>query len=231
MDTLINHSQITFIKGRCIFDNIVCAQEILHQVRQTKTKEILFKLDYEKAFDNVNYSFLIKVLKARGFCKKWTDWIMNLLVSGQTSLNINGYITPYFKCKKGLRQGDPLSPFLFNLVADTLSTILSRAKTLGYITGLGNFEGNNLINLNFADDTLIFLAPDSKIIDAFKLLLLGFENLSGLKINFTKSEIVPLNLTKEEGIQYNNILGCKVSSFSITYLGVPLHWYKLKNKD
>jgi hypothetical protein len=57
------------------------------------------------------------------------------------------------------------------------------------------------------------------------------ENLSGLKINFIKSEIVPLNLTKEEGIQYANILECKVSSFPITYLGVPLHWHKLKNKD
>jgi Reverse transcriptase (RNA-dependent DNA polymerase) len=97
---------------------------------------------------------------------RWIKRIQEILQSGQTSLSINGNITPYFKCKKGLRQGDSLSPFLFNLVADSLSKILTKVKIAGYIA----------INLNFADDTLIFLKADSKMIDALKMVLLGFEN-------------------------------------------------------
>jgi hypothetical protein len=69
-------------------------------------------------------------------------------------------------------------------VVDTLSKIITKAKHHGYIKGLGSFEGDSLINLNFADDTFIFLAADTKIVDAFKMLLTEFENLSGLKINY-----------------------------------------------
>jgi hypothetical protein len=116
-------------------------------------------------------------------------------------------------------------------VVDTLSKMITKAKQHGYIKGLGNFEGDNLVNLNFADDTLIFLTADTKIVDAFKMLLIWFENLSGLKINYTKSEFIPLNLSESEGTQLANILGCKIASLLITYLGVPLHWHKLRNKD
>lgn len=139
LDSLIDTSQRAFIKGRSIFDNIVYAQNILFQVRKTKTKGILFKIDFEKTFDKVNWNFLIEVLKARGFGDKWIQWIKEILESGQTFLNINGQLSPYFKCKKGLRQGDPLSPFLFNLVADALSRILQKTMNAGYLLGLGDF--------------------------------------------------------------------------------------------
>jgi hypothetical protein len=79
-------------------------------------------------------------------------------------------------------------------VADTLSKFLYKAKISRYIKKLGNFEGDNLINFNFADNTLIFLNVDTKMIDALKLLLIGYEHLTCLKINFIKSEMVPLNL-------------------------------------
>jgi hypothetical protein len=92
-------------------------------------------------------------------------------------------------------------------VVDTLSKMITKAKQHGYIKGLGNFEGDSLVNLNFADDTLIFLTADTKIVDAFKMLLIGFKNLLGLKINYTKSELIPLNLSESEGTQLANILG------------------------
>jgi Reverse transcriptase (RNA-dependent DNA polymerase) len=96
-------------------------------------------------------------LRARGFDDKWIIWITDLLTSNQTYININGIPSPYFKCKKEIKQGDPISLFLFNIVADTLTKILSKGKELGYLEGLGNFNGNNIINLNFIDDTLMFL--------------------------------------------------------------------------
>jgi Reverse transcriptase (RNA-dependent DNA polymerase) len=127
------------------------------RLKKAKTKGILLKLDYEKIFDNVNWNFILEILKTRKFGPKWIKWIEEILNSVQTSISINKQITSYFKCKKGLRQGDHLSPFLFNLVVDTLFKILTKAKEHGYIKGFGNFEGNSLINLIFIDDTLIFL--------------------------------------------------------------------------
>jgi hypothetical protein len=90
-------------------------------------------------------------------------------------------------------------------------------------------NGNNIINLNFADDTLIFLKTDFKMMDALKLLLQGFENMSGLKINFTKSELISLNISTQDGQQLAHILKCKVDTLLITYLGTLLHWKKNKN--
>jgi Leucine-rich repeat (LRR) protein len=78
---------------------------------------------------------------------------------------------------------------------------------------------------------LLFISVDTRMIDVVKLLLMGFENLSGLKVNFTKSELVSLNITSLKSIQNVNILGCKITSFRIDYLEVLLHWRKLNNKD
>jgi Reverse transcriptase (RNA-dependent DNA polymerase) len=133
-----------------------------------------------------------------------------MLISGQICININGIQTPYFRCKKGLKQDNLLSPFLFNLVADTLSKISDKKMQAGYFKGLGNFNNKSLLNLNFADDTLNFLQTNFRMIEALQLLLLGFENLSDLKINYTKSTLIPLNISNEEGVLYANILGCEM---------------------
>lgn len=139
MDPLIVDSQAAFIKGRLTGDNIVSAHEVLHQVRLTKKKRILLKLDFEKAFDKVNWDFLIETLASRGFGSLFIDWITYILKSGRSCVSFNGKLGSYFSCKKGLRQGDPMSPLLFDLVVDTLNKILMKAQSAGFISGLGNF--------------------------------------------------------------------------------------------
>jgi hypothetical protein len=86
------------------------------------------------------------------------------------------------------------------LVADTLSKILNKAQSERYIKGISNFNAINITHLQFADDTLIFLEVDDRSLATLKLLLVGFENLSGLKINYSKSELIPLNVTNTKVI-------------------------------
>jgi Reverse transcriptase (RNA-dependent DNA polymerase) len=93
MDNLIDPSQTAYIQGTSILDNIVCAQKFLFQVRKTKAKGILLKLDFAKAFDKINWDYLQEVLQIRGFGQKWVQWVMDLLTSGQTSITINGQRT------------------------------------------------------------------------------------------------------------------------------------------
>jgi Reverse transcriptase (RNA-dependent DNA polymerase) len=89
---------------------------------------------------------------------------------------------------------------------------------------VGSFNG--ILNLHFADDTLLFLEAKDEFIEALKWILIAFEDLSGLKINFDKCEIVPLNISDDQGIHLTNYLGCKLTHLPLTYLGVPLHFKK-----
>ena len=118
------------------------------------------------------------------------------------------------------------------MVADSLNKILTRAQSAGLIQDLGNFPtAQQTLNLHFANDTLLFLQANSLYAENLKFLLLGFENLSGLTINFDKSSLVPLNISDTEALYFANQLGCKLEHLPITYLGVPLHWKKLSCSD
>jgi Reverse transcriptase (RNA-dependent DNA polymerase) len=138
----------------------------------------------------------------------------------------------YFNCKRGVRQGDSLSPFLFYLVSDVLHRILFNAQQNSYIKGVVIDRANiQIMNLHFADDTLLFLEASESVIHALRWMLIGFENLSGMKINFSKCEMIPLNLNENEGHQLASIFGCRIGSLPLTYLGIPLHWKTLTVSD
>jgi hypothetical protein len=109
-----------------------------------------------------------------------------------------------------------------------LNKLLNNAQSLGYLKGLGNKDSfKEILNLHFADDTLLFLEAKEYYIESLKWILIAFEDLSGLKINFEKSEMVPLNISDDLGLFLANSLGCKLTQLSIIYLGVPLHYKKL----
>lgn len=85
--------------------------------------------------------------------------------------------------------------------------------------------------MHFSDGTLLFLKANAKNIEALKWILLGFENLSGMKVNFAKCEMIPLNISSPEGLHLASLIGCKVGTLPISYFGIPLHWKKLNKKD
>ena len=113
-------------------------------------------------------------------------------------IKVNDEIGPYFQTKRGLRQGDPMSPILFNIVADMLALIINRAKADDQIRGvIPHLLDDGLSILQYADDTIIFFDHDLEQAKNLKLLLVAFEQLSGLKINFHKREIFCYGAAKE----------------------------------
>jgi Reverse transcriptase (RNA-dependent DNA polymerase) len=181
---------------------------VINPAKISKTKGVLFKIDFEKVFDRVNWYFLIETLQGREFGYKWIRWIQNILDGSKICINFNGELSPYFHCKRGVRQSDPLSLFLSNLVADVLNVLLNNAQDKGYIKGLGAKGAfSSLVNIYFADDTLLFLEANVKYIESLKWILIAFEDLSGLKINFDKCEMILLNISETEGPQLAEILG------------------------
>jgi hypothetical protein len=132
----------------------------------------------------------------------------------------------------GLRQGDPLSPILFNVVADMLAIMIARAKEDGQVDGLiPHLVDGGVSILQYADDTIIFMEHNLEKALNMKLILCIIEELSGLKINFHKSEIFCFGQAKEVENEYKILFGCEIGSLPLRYLGIPIHFCKLKNGE
>jgi hypothetical protein len=121
-------------------------------------KIVILKLDFEKAFDKLEHQAILKILKHKGFSNKWVCWIENMLTSGSSAIILNGILGKSFKYKRGVRQGDPLSPLLFVLAADLLQIVVNKAWQNGTLKHpvCENFQGDYLI-VQYADDTLLIL--------------------------------------------------------------------------
>lgn len=163
------------------------------------------------------------MLSKVGFGDKWCRWILECCSSVSMSIMINGSATKDFQTQKGLRQGDPLSPFLFNIVAEGLNIMLERAKGRNIIRGttVGR-EGVCISHLQFADDTILFYNNDPEEMANIKRILRCFQLMSGLKINFSKSSLCGVNVPSEEAVSVARIMGCKLEKLPIKYLGLPL---------
>ncbi|XP_073362153.1 secreted RxLR effector protein 78-like [Aegilops tauschii subsp. strangulata] len=178
-----------FIQGRFILDGVLVFHEVLHEVHAKRQRAVFLKLDFHKAYDTVRWSFLREVLIQKGFDDRWVTRVMQLVSCGRTAININGEIGPYFPTMCGVRQGDPFSPFLFNMVVDALAAILDKAKATGHIRGVVPHlvGGGGVFLLQYADDTIIMIEGSDADIANLKFLLLCFQQMSGLMIYFERA--------------------------------------------
>lgn len=144
---------------------------------------------------------------------------------------MNDAPTSWLKTRKGLRQGDPLSPYLFILVADCLARITEVARSNNLIKGIGPIADCQTIILQYADDTLFFSEPKKSAMQNLRFLWKLFEWAAGLKINTNKTELYYLGPNRSRANRLANILGCRVGSLPFRYLGLPLHIKSLRRED
>ena len=160
-----------------------------------------------------------------GFGPKWLGWMWSCISTTKFSVLVNGVPAWFFSSSKGLRQGDPLSPYLFVMGMEVLSVLITRAVEGGFISWCSIWRGGgqavNISHLLFADDTIVFCEAKKEFLTYLSWILFWFEAASGLKINLDKSEVIPVG--EVEGVNEMAVeIGCRVGQLPAVYLGLPL---------
>ncbi|KAA0058104.1 LINE-1 retrotransposable element ORF2 protein [Cucumis melo var. makuwa] len=218
----ISGNQLAFIKNRQITDAILIANEALDYWKVKKIKGFILKLDIEKAFDNLNWDFIDFVLEKKNYPTSWRKWIRGCISNVTYSIEVNGKPQGRIKANRGLRQGDPLSPFLFVIVMDYLSRLLSHLESTGAIKGVCLANDCNISHILFADDILLFVEDNDNFLNNLRMAISLFEKASGLKINLSKSAMVPVNVSWLRALECTSSWGISCHTLPLTYLGVPL---------
>lgn len=158
---------------------VQCTARRLHALRELS---VMLKLDITKAFDSVQWPFLLKVRRRMGFSTRWTEWICGLLATSSTRIMVNGVPGKPILNGCGLRQGDPMSPMLFILIMEPLHQMFKLAADRGLLTPLSHQGMTHRISM-FADDIMIFLKPEATDLHTCASLLQLFGDGSGLRVN------------------------------------------------
>lgn len=220
---VISEEQGGFVAGKQILDGVVIASEAIHSMSTSKERAMFIKLDMAKAYDRVNWDFLRKVLLAFGFSQEWVRWVLSCVTTPSFSVLLNGEPTKLFGASRGLRQGDPISPYLFIIMAEGLGRLLKFHVSQNLIQGWQFGNGlPTLSHLQFVDDTALAGRARIREAKAFRLTLDTYLAISGQKINDHKSSIFFFNTPEPIQRRIANILRFQIASLPVTYLGVPI---------
>ncbi|KAL0289916.1 UNVERIFIED_CONTAM: Retrovirus-related Pol polyprotein from type-2 retrotransposable element R2DM [Sesamum radiatum] len=210
--------------GRSISDNILMAQELLAGYNNSKLPPCCnIKIDIQKAYDSVEWDFLLEGLRVFNFPPRFVGLVEQCVSTATFSVSLNGAVYGFFQSARGLRQGDPMSPYLFVLVMELWRTLLSlRVQAADQFQYHWKCKELGLLNLCFADDILLFCRGNVQSVHVFRDALAEFATMSGLRVSPTKSQLILSRSSQAERQQILDMMGFQEGNLPITYLGVPL---------
>lgn len=226
LSEMVAANQNAFVRERTIHDNFKYVQRAAVLIRSKKIPMLLLKLDISKAFDTLSWPFLLDVLRARGFSDTWRRWMAALLSTASSKILLNGHQGPPIQHRRGVRQGDSLSPMLFIIAMDVLHRLFIKAGTDGVLRPLEPAAVRYQCSF-YADDVILFIWPTRQEATAVKTILQIFSEASGLHTNLAKCSITPIYGGEENLADIVSILGCQVQQFPIKHLGLPLSVRKI----
>ena len=223
----ISDQQSAFVPGRSILDNAMVAIEVIHHMKTKVTGKaggcVALKLDISKAYDRMDWDYLQAVMRRMGFCERWVSWMVMCVETVDYSVIVNNELVGPVVPGRGLRQGDPLSPYLYIICAEGLSSLIRYAERRGDISGISICHGAPFVShLLFADDCFLFFKACDRQAQVMKNILTMYEAASGQAISLPKSEIY-FSRNVSDTLQHSitNIMGVQVALGTGTYLGLP----------
>jgi mannosylglycoprotein endo-beta-mannosidase len=220
LPALVSPCQSAFIKGRSIQDNFQFVQGAVNHFHKAKTPMLFVKLDIAKAFDSVRWEYLLEVMTKLGFRQRWRD-ILSILWGCTTSrILLNGIPRKPIRHRRGLRQGDPLSPMLFILAMDPLQRMLDKATQAGLLNSI-DAEPIKFRTSLYADDAAQFICLTAPDISNIRQLMQAFGDATDLRTNLQKSQIFPIQCTDEEVEPLFGLFQAEKGQFPCQYLGLP----------
>jgi len=221
--TLIDERQTTFIEGQHLLPSTLIANEVIHEAKSRNRPSLVFKADFEKAYDSVSWDFLPYMWRRMVFCEKWISWIEGCLKSASISILINDSPSSEFIPQRGLRQGDPVAPLLFNVVAEGLNGLMREAMKKNLFQGFLVVRDEVEVSiLHYANDTLFFGKTSMENVKAIKVILRSVELVSGLKINFSKSNFETIGMLENWKVDAARYLNCRLLTIPFLYLGLSI---------
>lgn len=180
-------------------------------------------MDISKAFDTLEWDFLLKVLSKFGFNDKFCSWIRTILNSATLSISVNGKQNGYFNCKRGVRQGDPLSPLLFCIAEDVLSRNITKLVQQGKIELIKGTRSVQIPSYSlYADDIMIFCKGKISSVQTLMQLFTSYALASGEVINPSKSTVFYGSISTARINQITELIGFNKGTLPFVYLGVPI---------
>ena len=215
---LIDIDQTGFIKGRFIGQNIINIIDLMNYTEENDIAALLMSIDYEKAFDKLEWGFIQKSLTYFNFPPVIKKWIAILYTDITSCVTNNGWASPYFPLQRGVRQGCPLSPYLFIIASELLAIKIRQNPKIKGIK-LGNKE--HKIKL-YADDTQIFVLFEEESFKELVSTIIIFSNISGLKVNFDKSNILRIGAIKNTDVKIKSTVNFEWTNEDIKILGITI---------
>ncbi|XP_010436564.1 PREDICTED: uncharacterized protein LOC104720343 [Camelina sativa] len=224
----ISNAQSAFLPDRLLTENVLLATELVNGYsRKNIGPRGMLKVDLRKAFDSLKWDFIIAAMQALHFPGRFINWIRQCISTPSFSVSVSGSTSGLFKSSKGLRQRDPISPYLFAIAMEVFSGLMRTSFVAGFIQHHPKTKERDITHLMFTDDVMVFFDGSSSSLQGISDVMDLFASWSGFRMNYEKTQIFTAGLEPSESLAISNS-GFTTGSLPIRYLGLPLMSSKLR---